>query len=81
MVVKLTNLTLKSANINRKFKINETLYEYFNTNSKHFVGSRNPFLFVFVLIIALALLNSTKKMRRLGGGGGDIRPHPSFISF
>ena len=24
--------------------------ECFNTPSKHFVGSRNPFLFVFVLI-------------------------------
>ena len=26
------------------------MYEYFNTPSKHFVGSRNPFLVVFVWI-------------------------------
>ena len=37
MAVKITNLTWKSANP-------------INTPSKHFVGSRNPFLFVFVLI-------------------------------
>ena len=36
--------------MNRRIRINETKYEYFNTPSKHFVGSRNPFLFVFVLI-------------------------------
>ena len=28
----------------------ENMCEYFNTPSKHFVGSKNPFLFVFVLI-------------------------------
>ena len=33
------------------FKIIETIkHEMFNTISKHFVGSRTPFLFVFVLI-------------------------------
>ena len=47
MVVKLTNLTKKSANIN---KIIETKYDYFNIPSTYFVGSRNSFLFVFVLI-------------------------------
>ena len=36
--------------MNNKFKIIEPKYEYFNTLSKHFVGIRNPFLFVFVLI-------------------------------
>jgi hypothetical protein len=45
------NLCLsKSANINKKFEKLETKYEYFNTPSKHFVGSRNTFLFVFVSI-------------------------------
>ena len=28
----------------------QIMNEYFNTHSKHFVGSRDPFLFVFVLI-------------------------------
>ena len=50
MLVKFTNLTLKSANINKKIQILETKYEHFNTPSKHFVGSRNLFLFLFVLI-------------------------------
>ena len=47
--------------------------EYLNTPSKHFVGSRNPFLFIFVwhllalahILIALAHLNSTEKVHRL----------------
>ena len=52
------------------------MYEYYNTPSPHFVGSRNPFLFVVVsdilialahTLIALALLNSTEMMRRLLG--------------
>ena len=36
-------MLVKVTNINKKFKIIETKYEYFNTPSKHFVGSRNPF--------------------------------------
>ena len=32
--------------------------EYFNTHSKHFVGSRKPFLFVFVLIWHLNIISS-----------------------
>ena len=43
MVVKLTN-------INKEIEIVETKYKYFNTVSKHFVESKNPFLLVFVLI-------------------------------
>jgi len=27
------------------------MYEYFDIHSKHFVGRKNPFLFVFVLIL------------------------------
>ena len=49
------------------------MYEYFNIHSKHFVGRKNPFLFVFVLIlialthtlIALAHLNNAEKMHQL----------------
>jgi len=76
MLVKVTNLTWESANINEKLKIVETKYEYFNAPSKHFVGSRNPFLFVFVCwsgiwialaytSMALAHLSSIEKMHRL----------------
>jgi len=53
MLLKSKINTQKSANIvlgNWSFKMIETKYEYFNTHSKHFVGSKNPFFFVFVLI-------------------------------
>ena len=50
-------------------KIIETKYEYFNTYSKHFVGSKNPYLLVFVLIWHFSSIslhfNSTDKMHRL----------------
>ena len=35
---------------NKKNEIIVTKYEYFNTLSKNFVESKNPFLLVFVLI-------------------------------
>ena len=50
MLVKVTNLTLKICKHKEKIKLIETKNEYFNTPSIHFIGSVNPFLFVFVLI-------------------------------
>ena len=48
------------------------MYEYFYTPSKQFVGSRNPFLFLFVLIWHFnnirSHFNSTEKMHRLYPG-------------
>ena len=63
MVVQLTNLTSKSANLNKKFRIIETQYEYFNTHSKHFVRSSNPFLFLFVLIWHYNTTDFKKKIK------------------
>ena len=53
MLLKSKIKTKQSANIvlgNGLFKIIETKYEYFNTLSKHFVGCKNPFYLIFVLI-------------------------------
>jgi len=53
MVVKLTN-------IDKKFKIIKTKFEYFNTLFTHFLGSKNSFslVFVFVLIWRFSSISS-----------------------
>ena len=51
--IKILDQHKKSVNIvlgNWYFKIFETKYEHFNTLSKHFIGCKNPFFFVIVLI-------------------------------